>query len=435
VNSCKFRLALGAWLLTSLTGTPSLWAQSVNATKSKSATVQPQPTSPRTQLVYHPVQSPEAAESMLDNHNRFAWDMYQQLGKEPGNLFFSPSSIWTALAMTYTGAAGTTATEMSKTLHVESLEQLSTSYSAVRAAWKVPDESQGLQLQLANRLWGQTGYPILPEFLTATREQFDAELSLLNFAKSEEARQTINSWVEEQTEDKIQELLPEGVIDASTMLVLTNAVYFKGSWLRPFNADSTQEADFRLTAAESIPVPMMHQLGEFGYKALDEAQILELPYGYGRLSMMILLPTEVEGLAELEAQLTLDNLQRWTEPGLRSQKVNVYLPKFKSTSQFELNAVLSAMGMPSAFDPSAADFSKMSGNRELFLSAVIHKAFVDVNEAGTEAAAATGAVISRTSISPRQPVDFLADHPFIYLIRDTRSGALLFAGRVADPSR
>lgn len=424
-------------MLTSLagSGTTSLWAQSVDATESNPASVQPQPASTRIKLVQQPVPSSEAKETMLDNHNRFAYDMYQQLGKEPGNLFFSPSSVWTALAMTYMGAAGRTEAEMSQTLHLESLEQLSTTYSAVSAAWQVSDESQELQLRIANRLWGQTGYPFLPEFLTATRAQFDAELSLLNFANTAAARDTINAWVEKQTENKIQELLPEGVLDASTMLVLTNAVYFKGSWLRPFNADSTQEADFRLTAAESIPVPTMHQLGEFAYNSVDDVQILELPYGDGRLSMLVLLPTEVEGLAKLEAQLTIDNLQRWTQQGFRSQKVNVYLPKFKSTSQFELNAVLAAMGMPSAFDPSMADFSKMSGNRELYLSAVIHKAFVDVNEAGTEAAAATGAVISRTSISPRQPVDFRADHPFIYLIRDTRSGALLFVGRVADPSR
>lgn len=195
---------------------------------------------------------------------------------------------------------------------MESSEQLSTTYSVVGAAWQAPAESQGVQLQFAHRLWGQTDYPFLRDFLTATREQFDAEFALLNFANSAETRETINSWVEKQTEDKIQELLPEGVIDASTMRVLTNAVYFTGSWLRPLNGDSTQQADFRLSTAESTAVPMMHQLSEFGYKAVDGAQILELPYGDGRLSMTILLPTEEAGLAELEAQLTVIDLQPWT---------------------------------------------------------------------------------------------------------------------------
>ncbi len=429
MNLPRMTLALGAYLSTCLMATNHLLAQTPNDGEPRD-----QQLSAHTKLVNHPARSSEAAQSMPVNHHRFACDMYQQLGKEQGNLFFSPSSIWTALAMCYVGAAGTTAEEMSKTLLIESLEELQSSYAAVESAWQVPEGSQDIQLRIANRLWGQESFRFLPSFISETRDQFDAELKLLNFANSDQARTTINRWVEEQTEDKIKELLPDGVIDASTMLVLTNAVYFKGSWTHPFIADSTQQADFNLTKSTTVKVPLMYQLGQFAYKTEDELQILELRYGDGQLSMVILLPKMVDGLKQLESQFNADNLERWTQ-GLKSQKVNVYLPKFKSTSQFELNDVLKSMGMPSAFDASKADFSGMSGNRELFLSAVIHKAFVDVNEEGTEAAAATGAVFSRTSVSPQQPAVFRADRPFIYLIRDVKSGAVLFLGRMSDPTQ
>jgi serpin B len=374
---------------------------------------------------------------IVDGSNQFALDLYQQLRSTEGNLFFSPSSISTALAMTYAGAAGDTEEEMAKTLHFQMpSERLHEGMKTLQAFWKTPDQKKGVRLNLANRLWGQESSEFLPEFLQVTRDKYAAELARLNFAQSEDARQTINGWVEDQTENKITNLIPAGAISSDTKLVLTNAVYFHGIWTDPFKKDRTKDEDFHLAATDKIKVPMMHRWDEFRYGAIDELQILELPYGDGSLSMVVLLPKEIDGLADLEAKLTFQNLQRWTASVKHEDEVKVYLPRFKTTSQFELSSTLKTMGMETAFDANAADFSGMTGGKDLFISAVIHKAFVDVNEEGTEAAAATGVIMAPTAApiqEPKEPPVFRADYPFVFMIRDNRHGGILFLGRITNP--
>jgi serpin B len=375
---------------------------------------------------------------IVEAGNEFSLDLYQQLRTQEGNLFFSPTSLSTALAMTYAGAEGTTETEMAETLHFEITQaQLHEGMNALQSFWKTPTKKKGYRLHLANRLWGQNGYDFLSEFLQITRTHYGAELARLDFAtQTEKSRQTINAWIEDQTENKINELIPMGLLPSDSKLVLTNAVYFKGDWTEPFDKDRTKEEDFHLSANDKVKVPLMYQQDDFRYAAVDGLQILELPYGDKSLSMIVLLPQEVDGLGDLESKMTLDILEQWTG-SLRSRKVRVYLPKFKMTSQFEMSETLKALGMISAFDPLTADFSGMTGGRDLFISAAIHKAFVDVNEEGTEAAAASGIVMAPTSarFEPKVPPVFRADHPFMFLIRDNRNGAILFLGRLTDPTR
>ena len=269
-----------------------------------------------------------------------------------------------------------------------------------------------------------------------TRLKYGAELARLDFTQAAEAsRKTINRWVEEQTENKILDLIPAGAITGESKLVLTNAVYFKGDWSKPFDTKLTKDEDFKLSSSQTVKTPLMNKQGNFLYAAVDGLQVLELPYGDKSLSMVVLLPDEVAGLADLEARLSFDRLRQWTT-GLRSQEVIVCLPKFKTTAFFRLNDVLRGMGMPSAFDPRSADFSGMTGGKDLFISQVVHKAFVDVNEEGTEAAAATGVIMAPTAMPVRKPKPvFRADHPFVFLIRDNRNGVILFLGRLTDPSK
>ncbi len=369
--------------------------------------------------------------AVVDGNNQFALDLYAKLREEKAdNLFFSPYGISTALAMTYAGARGETEKQMAEVLHFQApQDRLPTAFASLMA--KLQGRQDGNQLRIANRLWGQQGYGFLPEFLRVTREQYKAELALEDFAtKPEEARKTINAWVEKQTVEKIKDLIPPGVLDQMTRLVLTNAIYFKGKWASRFDKKATQEAPFKLTPTKTASVPTMHRKDGFKYGTVDDAQLLELPYVGDELSMLIVLPKAVDGLADLEKRLTPADLGNWL-PALHQQEVNVYLPRFTMTSQFQMNDVLKSLGMASAFAPDAADFSGMDGKRDLSISAVIHKAFVDVNEEGTEAAAATG-VVMRAKAVRITPV-FRADHPFVFLIRDTGTGAILFVGRVANP--
>ena len=369
--------------------------------------------------------------SKSPDNNAFALALYAKLrAEDQGNLFLSPYSISTALAMTYAGAKGKTAAEMAEVLHFTvPQEQLHPGFAALTAKLHGDIKKEGYQLRIANRLWGQAGYHFLPTFLQVTRDHYGAELAQVDFAQdTEAARHTINAWVEEKTEEKIKDLLAQGVLDSGTTLVLTNAIYFKGDWQRKFEAKATKDAPFLLTPQKKVTVPMMRQRGKFAYGVVGNVQVLELPYVGKDLSMFVLLPKEVDGLADLEKSLSVETLNTWTS-GLREQTVEVLLPKFKMTSGFRLEKVLGAMGMPLAFSDKA-DFSGMTGQRGLFISAVIHKAFIDVNEEGTEAAAAT-AVVMRAP-APPNPI-FRADHAFLFLIRDNRTGSILFLGRMMNP--
>jgi serpin B len=372
--------------------------------------------------------------AVAEDNNRFALDLYARLRTGPAdNLFFSPASLSTALAMTYAGAGGRTAEQMARVLHFGlPRERLHPAFRDLRRYWDAKDKESGYRLSLANRLWGQQGSHFLPGFLATTREHYGAELAQVDFARqADRARQRINAWIEEQTRRKIQDLIPPGVLDAMTGLVLTNAIYFKGDWTEPFREEATQVAPFHVSAHQQTDAPLMYRQDDFRYWAGAGLKVLELPYGKGDLAMLVLLPDEIEGLSTLEAKLTADNLSRW-QAGLLKQEVRVTLPRFRLTSQFQLAAALKAMGMTRAFTPGEADLSGMSSEEGLSLSAVIHKAFVDVNEEGTEAAAATGVEVKSVA-AIEGPAVFRADHPFVFLIRDNRTGGILFLGRLVDP--
>jgi serpin B len=289
------------------------------------------------------------------------------------------------------------------------------------------------ELRVANALWGQKGYGFLKEFLNLIETDYGGCLNEVDFVTAvEPARKIINDWVESQTNSKIKKLIPEGVLDSMTRLVLTNAIYFKGNWARQFKKEKTQNAPFTLLNGNKVDVPMMSQTADFNYIQTESFQGLELPYVNNELSMIILLPKKLDGLPEFEGTVTINNLSKWLNE-LRKREVIVFVPKFKMTSQFGLADVLKAMGMTNAFVPDVADFSGINGKRDLFISAVIHKAYVEVNEEGTEAAAATGVVMKLTSAGPTQTPVFRADHPFLFVIRDNHSGSILFIGRVMNP--
>jgi serpin B len=365
--------------------------------------------------------------------NAFALDLYRRLRGADGNLCFSPASVSTALAMTYAGARGPTAEEMAKTLHFTlGQDRLHPALGALLDDLNRAGRARGSRLAVANALWGQKGHGFLPEFLGLTREHYGAGLQEVDFrGDSEGARRAINAWVEQQTQDRIKDLIREGVLDDNTRLVLTNAIYFKGDWASAFRKDSTRNAPFRLGGAEKVDVPLMWQSGTFGHFDGDGLQALELPYAGKDLSMVVLLPKRADGLADFEKGLTAERLAGWLRQ-LREQEVIVQLPRFKVTAEFRLGPTLAAMRMPLAFGD-GADFSGMDGKKDQYLSEVVHKSFVDVNEEGTEAAAATAVVKAERSGESRLTPLFRADHPFVFLIRDRRSDGILFLGRVQNP--
>jgi serpin B len=385
----------------------------------------------------NPATPQEHVSPVVEAGNHFAFDLYERLRSTDGNLFFSPASISVALAMTSVGAAENTEAEMAKTLHLQMPKsQVNDEMRALLASWKSANKKQGYRLNVANRLWGQQGYKFLDDYLRVTREDYGAELARVDFNQPEAARETINKWVEDNTQEKIKNLIPSASAVQGARLVLTNAVYFKGDWHDPFDKNRTRDQDFHVSTTRDVKTPLMQQQHRLRYATGEGLQLLELPYGDGSLSMVVLLPNKVDGLGELEEKLTAASLQN-LRAGASSREVIVFLPKFRTTAEFQLGGILKSMGMASAFDPSTADFSGMTGKKELFISAVLHKAFVDVNEEGTEAAAATGVVMRPMAMRrpPEPPPVFRADHPFVFLIRDNRNGAILFLGRVTDPTK
>lgn len=384
---------------------------------------------------------------IVEGNNKFALELYAKLRGGGANLFLSPYSISTALAMTYAGARGETESQMAKVLHFPTIanpvaeppatpaanrRQFASVFGKIVEDLNAGGEKGGYELRVANALWGQKQYGFLEEFLELIKSNYDGRLNEVDFVGAAEvARKTINAWVEKKTNDKIKNLIPKGVLDSMTRLVLTNAIYFKGNWARQFKEEMTEDVPFTLTDGEKIDAAMMNQTAEFGYAETDTFQGLELPYVDNELSMIILLPKKSDGLSDLEKALAPKNLSEWLAK-LRKRKVIVSVPRFKMTSKFSLASVLKSMGMTNAFS-AKADFSGMNGRRDLFISAVIHKAFVDVNEEGTEAAAATAVTMRLTSIAPTQMPVFRADHPFLFLIRDNQSGSILFIGRIMNP--
>ena len=384
---------------------------------------------------------------IVNGNNEFALRLFAKLQSTKGNLFFSPYSISTALAMTFAGARGQTESQMAEVLHfpVSANQRMdSTSKSMLDRQQFAADfgkiikdlnnrgQKGAYTLTVANALWGQKGYEFLKEFQELIEKSYDGRLNEADFVRAAEAaHKTINDWVEKKTNGKIKNLISQGVLNSMTRLVLTNAIYFKGNWARQFKEDRTKDAPFTLTDGQKIDVPMMNQKAEFGYMETDDFQALEMPYVDQELSMVILLPKKFDALGEFEITFIQDNLTQWLTK-IHKREVVVFVPKFKMTSQFSLASVLQSMGMTDAFS-SDANFSGMDGKRDLFISAVIHKAYVEVNEEGTEAAAATGVVMRLTSVGPTPTPVFRADHPFLFLIRDNLTGSILFIGRVANP--
>lgn len=364
----------------------------------------------------------------------FALDLYNQLKMTDGNLFFSPFSIFTALAMTWAGARENTAVQMAETLHfTEKPAQFHRAIGDLISQLNAVQKETDVELSIANAIWAQKGYQFLDEFFRIVQQSYQADLKQVDFSSAaESARQAINAWVEQQTNEKIKDLLPPKVLNALTRLVLVNAIYFKGFWDNQFKSRDTREMEFWLLTEVAVKVPMMHQEHQFGYWENDWLQIMEMPYKEESLSLIVLLPKEKTGITDLEQKLNFENMMAW-QSRLRKRKVIVFFPKFKIESEFSLGQTLALMGMPDAFDPELADFSAMVGQKELYISAVIHKAFLEVNEEGSEAAAATGVVVGVTSIAPSPPI-FKADHPFVFFIRDNKSQSILFLGRVLNPA-
>ncbi|MFB3891247.1 MAG: serpin family protein [Phycisphaerae bacterium] len=290
------------------------------------------------------------------------------------------------------------------------------------------------ELVVANALWGQKGTAVRPEFGRLLKDSYGAELSEADFSKPQAAADAINGWVAKNTRDKVKDILSPDALNARTRLVLANAVYFNSKRREKFPKDATKDGKFMADGRDGVTVPLMHLQGDFDYAATDDFQMLALPYMRDELSMLIILPKKVDGIAAVEKALTADDMTRWLKDR-KSTLANVTLPKFRFTSQFRLSNSLAEMGMPDAFDPAKADLSGMTGEKGLYVSEVFHKAFVSVDEEGTEAVAASviPAEGEDMAFSPPKPVEFKADHPFVFLIRHSTTGAILFAGRVANP--
>jgi serpin B len=378
-------------------------------------------------------------QAVADGQNKFALDLYAKLrDQEKENLFFSPYSAHTALAMTATGAKGTTRAEMVKVLHLPADEQKAAASGDLGQFYAHP--RMDFELAVANSLWGQKGFPWRAEFLELQKTRFGAVFNEADFATNPDGeRQRINHWVEEKTRDRIKDLLPNGSITSQHRMVLANAIYFKGQWQEKFDPKDTRSQPFTLADGTQAPVPMMHREG--GFKLYSESkpegrwrpefQVAELPYKGGELSMVILLPGKHDGLPALEAKVSVEALSTWLAKAQDARDADLSLPKFRlETAAMMLNEPLQKLGMKAAFDAAAADFTGLhTGAEQLFVSFVVQKAFVDVNEEGTEAAAATAVGVKQTAAK----LGFVADHPFLFLIRDTKHGTILFMGRVLKP--
>lgn len=376
---------------------------------------------------------------LVNGNTMFAFDLYRQLREDSSNLFFSPYSISMALAMTYAGARGDTAEEMARAMQFYlPQEELHPAFNYVdqllasRGAGAEGKDDEGFRLNVVNAIWGQKGYSFMSGYLDVLARNYGAGLRVLDFqAEPEPSREIINRWVEEQTESRIRDLIPQGAIDSLTRLVLTNAVYFNAAWQAQFDEDATTQGAFHLVDGGQVTVPMMCQTESFGYSRGDGFQVVELPYDGGEMSMVILLPAEGR-LQELEDSLDADALQAAVD-SLQWTRLALTMPRFTMESSFSLKDALSALGMVNAFTPGVADFSGMDGTRELYVGDVVHKTFVEVDEAGTEAAAAT-AVIMQATAMPAEPVEVTVDRPFVFLIRDIETGTVLFLGRVMNPA-
>nr|XP_003225624.1 PREDICTED: serpin B6 [Anolis carolinensis] len=372
-------------------------------------------------------------------NTNFALNLFKKLNEEDTtkNVFYSPWSMSSALSMVFMGAKGNTAAQMATVLSVPKGEELHQEYGKLLSKINKPDTK--CLLKSANRLFGEESYEFLAPFIDSSQKFYHAGLEKLNFIKtSEDCRKHINAWVEEQTAGKITNLLAPGIINNLTRLVLVNAIYFKGNWANQFRKEHTMERPFRINKNESRPVQMMFKKAKYNMTYISDCRtkVLEIPYVGNELSMIILLPDEIEdnstGLEKLEREMTYEKLMDWINPEMMDlTQVELSLPKFKLEQTYDLKPILFGMGMSDAFHGGKADFSGMSPQNDLFLSEVVHKSFVEVNEEGTEAAAATAAVMMlRCAMIVPQ---FTVDHPFFFLIRHNETRSILFFGRFCSP--
>jgi serpin B len=378
-----------------------------------------------------PSSSSDNVNALIKGNTDFALDMYKTLSDPHSNLFFSPYSISVAFAMTWAGARGQTETEMASTLHFPlDQAQLHPAFDALDLALKAKASKDAFELNIVNQLWGEKTYTFLPDYLKTVSVNYGAALRLLDFINTPEpSRIVINSWVSDQTNDRIQDLIPQGSITGQTRLVLTNAIYFKAQWADSFYKENTRAQQF-YTDNDSSTAQFMHRKGTYRYVSSADYCALEMPYKGNDISMMIILPNTGK-LSSVESALTSDFLAGLST-SMQNYAIDIAIPKFKfTTASTSLRSILMSLGMNSAFSD-AADFSGIDGTRFLSISDAIHKAFVAVDERGTEAAAATAIIIGITAIM-QPPVSFTANHPFIFLIRDNTTGTVLFMGKVVNP--
>jgi serpin B len=407
-----------------------------SSTEPPPATPPPADTGDRPNL---PPPSEGALGALAKGSNTFGLALYERLRSQRGNLVMSPASVTTALAMTWGGARGDTMKEMQRVLGFEG-DQDTVMQTSGQLAAMLTSPDRPVTFRIANRLFGEKTYQFEASFLDKTRAAFGAPLEPVDFKGAPDpARLHINQWVESKTEKRIKDLLPERSIDRDMRLVLVNAIYFLGDWLEPFDKDSTMDMPFFVTKSTKKNVPTMHRTDGFSYAERSGFKALELPYKGGQMSMLLILPDETDGLDELEKRLSVQVLDE-TVRALQGKRIFLSLPKFEVVPEesISLASHLKAMGMPLAFDADRADFTGIANPPNpadrLYIGNVFHKAFVKVDEKGTEAAAATAVLMPRAGSAPMQPTEFKADHPFLFFIRDTASGLVLFMGRVANPS-
>ena len=372
---------------------------------------------------------PHAAEAI----NAFAADLWRQLRTADGNLVVSPASISLALCMAYGGANGETAEQMRRVLHLGmTADRVHAANADLLASWNAPGKPY--DMFVANRVFSDRQFPILDGYVALTRDRYGAPLEMLDMRGSPDtSAQRINAWVSEQTRGRIRDIVRAELLRAGRA-VLVNAIYFKGKWVTPFAPGATRDQDFTLASGQRVRAPMMHTAQHFGYAAIDDgAKVLRMRYEGNDIEMIVALPRDPGGLAALEQQVTATRVDQWVR-AMSETDVVVALPRFRieMASPLLLSTTLQAMGMRLAFSD-GADFSTMSTADALKIGEVVHRVFVEVNEEGTEAAAATGVVMTPGSAVPPEPIRFIADHPFLFFIRDVRSGAILFWGRVANP--
>ncbi len=391
--------------------------------------------------------TPQGAANVVEANNQFAFELYNELAKtEQGNMFYSPYSISSAFAMVYEGARGKTADEMVSIMHFPEYDLLRPNFASIYN--KVNSGSSEYELRTGNALWLQQDYPFLEEYVNNVEDYYGGKAAGVDFVNEPEmTRQTINSFIEEQTNNKIKDLIPEGAINPLTRMILTNAIYFKGTWEWEFDKSETRDRDFKITKDNVVKVPTMYMdpdKARFNYVDTGEVQVLELPYKGDDLSMLILLPKQgdyydydtgervtLEYTIE-DIEISVEKLAEYKAQMKETKLSSIYLPKFEFDTKYFMANTLSAMGMPTAFKrDGSADFSGMTLEEKLFIQKVIHQAYVKVDEKGTEAAAATAIMIGATSVAPSNIFD--ADHPFIFIIQQKYTGNILFMGRVVDP--